>query len=123
VEGLGPDDDVALIVIDAKKGMQPLFTSQQGAKAVLEMLSGTASATGFDIPYPAQLENPPKESYGIAVVVGKGPFSIDMFGDPSKSEPAVPLDAGWPDRFRAAARANGWRTDIFWFSVADNVPG
>ena len=123
IGGLRPDDDMIFIVIEANKNMQPLFNGRDNGNMLVSALSGTTNSDGYDVPYPAELAHPPKESYGIAVVAGKGPFPIDLFGDPSKSEPAVPLDSRWPDRFRAEARAKGWRTDIFWFSVADDVPG
>jgi hypothetical protein len=69
------------------------------------------------------LTDPPKESYGIAVIAGRGPFPTNIFGDPNVDGSKAALDPAWPDRFRAEARAKGWRTDIFWFSVADDVPG
>ena len=125
VGGLRPGEDLILIVIEAGKDMKPLFTGLEGRQKVVEWLSGTMNGDGFDLPYPAQLEYPPKESYGIAVVAGRGPFPVGLFGDPNDQNrtQSVPLDPSWPDRFRADARANGWRTDIFWFSVADEVPG
>ncbi|MGN3975575.1 serine/threonine-protein kinase [Tsuneonella sp. SYSU-LHT278] len=122
IEGLQPGDDIVLLVIEANNGMKTLFAGRDNAKTVVDLLLGTVTPDGYEIPYPADLESPPKESYGIAVVTGRGPFSTQLFGDAEADQP-LPLDASWPDRFRSEARAKGWRTDIFWFSVADEVPG
>ncbi|MCT2559399.1 serine/threonine protein kinase [Tsuneonella sp. YG55] len=123
VGGLQPDEDLILLVIEAGSKMQPLFSGREAGEGVVQLLSGTVTQDGFEVPYPAKLEQPPKEGYGIAVVAGKGPFPVDLFGDANDSSPRVPLDAGWPDRFGRAARAHGWRTDIFWFSVTDGSTG
>lgn len=125
VAGLRADEELVFIVIEARDSMQPLFSGRESGKQTVELLSGNANPDGFDVPYPAELELPPKESYGIAVISGKGPFPVALFGDPNDEtgDQKVPLDASWPDRFRSEARAKGWRTDIFWFSVADEVPG
>lgn len=123
VGGLRSDESLIFLVIEAGESIQPLFASRESGKEMVTLLSGTTNADGFDVPYPAQLEQMPKESYGIAVVAGKGPFPIALFGDPAQVDPRVPLAADWPERFRNEARAKGWRTDIFWFSVVDEVPG
>lgn len=123
VRGLEPEENLVLIVIEADTGMQPLFNGRENGKEIVKLLSGTALADGFEVPYPVKLERPPRETFGVAVIVGEGPFPVDLFGDSSQERPKVPLDASWPDRFRAQALARGWRTDIFWFSVADEIPG
>jgi eukaryotic-like serine/threonine-protein kinase len=123
VRGVRPEENFMLVVIEADAGMQPLFNGRDSGKDMLNLLSGTALADGFEVPYPVKLERPPAESFGLAIIVGKGTFPVELFGDPSLEKPGVPLDVSWPDRFRTQARVRGWRTDIVWFSVADTISG
>ncbi|ANY19391.1 Serine/threonine-protein kinase PknA [Tsuneonella dongtanensis] len=121
VNGLRAGEEVVLLQIMNGK-ISPLFASRSEGEEIVGLLAGTATADGFEMPFPAEFDGPTRESYGIAVIVGQGPFPPALFGNPNLDE-ATPIDSSWPDRFRSEARTRGWRTDIFWFSVTDETPG
>ncbi len=95
ISGLKPGDDILVISIDAAKGMLPMISGRQGMEDTVARLLGSSDGNEFELPYPASLVHPPKESFGVAVVIGKGPFPVDLFGDATRRDsPTVPLDVG-----------------------------
>jgi len=54
---------------------------------------------------------------GILLLTGEGGFS-----DALVTGSAGTRGADWPARFAAAARANGWRSEMTWFKMVDEVP-
>jgi serine/threonine-protein kinase len=54
---------------------------------------------------------------GILLLTGKGGFSPGLVEGPARSR-----GADWPQRFAAAARAGGWRSEMVWFKMVDERP-
>jgi serine/threonine-protein kinase len=54
---------------------------------------------------------------GVVLISGKGPFNLGL----PEADPG-PLPAGWADRFLAQAKANGWKAEMVWYKLADELP-
>jgi len=54
---------------------------------------------------------------GILLLTGDGGFQDALVTGSAGSR-----GADWPARFAAAARANGWRSEMTWFKMVDEVP-
>ena len=54
---------------------------------------------------------------GILLLTGKGGFSDALVTGSAGSR-----GADWPQRFATAARENGWRSEMVWFKMVDEVP-
>jgi tRNA A-37 threonylcarbamoyl transferase component Bud32 len=55
---------------------------------------------------------------GIVLISGREPFDPSLLaGTPATRGP------DWVERFKAAAQAGGWRTQMVWYRTVDNQPG
>jgi len=54
---------------------------------------------------------------GILLLTGRGGFSDKLVTGSAGSR-----GADWPQKFAAAAAANGWRSEMVWFKMVDEVP-
>lgn len=54
---------------------------------------------------------------GILMVQGKGPFDAALL-----QRPAGEFGADWPQKFIAAAQAQGWKTDMVWYQLVNDQP-
>ncbi len=54
---------------------------------------------------------------GILIVHGRGPFDAALIAPPPNAR-----GADWSARLEAAAKAQGWKADMVWFKIVDEVP-
>lgn len=97
----------------------PQFDGQPFQRVVTRF-KGTITADGVTtLTYPWVPSKDPAtgkiipENIGVVVVSSDRALPADL----------QEFDAGWPDRFRKAAKANGWQVDAVWLRVEDLQPG
>lgn len=54
---------------------------------------------------------------GILMLSGKGPFDPGLLNGGIASR-----GAAWADRFKSAAQAKGWKTEMVWYRTVDDLP-
>jgi hypothetical protein len=104
-------------VIFLSDNIEPAFFAsfEERAKA----LKGTSTPDGVTtVTWPWTIFPDPSGkiipmNVGVVVVSSDRPLPPDL----------QTFDAGWPERFRNGAKANGWQVDAVWMRVEDLQPG
>ncbi|HWA60204.1 MAG TPA: serine/threonine-protein kinase, partial [Caulobacteraceae bacterium] len=122
IEGAVGPDDAALALVQPDGQVRAVFNGKAGLAALQGRpgFVGAARATG-DGGFRVSLCHRQPGVYGVALIRGKGPFDLGL---PTIDQAdAGPTPANFADRFEAAARSHGWRTQMAWYEVAPAAPG
>jgi serine/threonine-protein kinase len=105
------DSEVALFGLEETGAITPLILSE-GDFAQFDTKEVRPNVTAFD------LITDHKGWSGILLLKGKGPFDKTLLekgpGEVSES---------WVNRFLAAAKALGWKSEMIWYRTTDETPG
>jgi len=108
-----PSEDFALFGLEGSSGrIEPIIESRA-------QLDGNASSAITRLPndrFRLAVATGHTGWSGILLVTGRAPFDPELF------VPADAGDAGWSRRFAARAAERGWKTQMLWYKVVDELP-
>ncbi len=111
----GTTGDFALYGIEPSGEVSSVIPNRAAMQALLVPGSPVADLGGGR--YRLQVDADHDGWSGFVLLTGRGGFADDLVVSKPGARPA-----GWADRFAAAARANGWRSEMVWFKMIDEVP-
>jgi serine/threonine-protein kinase len=103
----GLTDDMTLVGLDEAGEMKQMAATKSEIIPYLDPLPNETYHFRFNTTHTGWS--------GILMLTGKGPFDASLTGD-SKSR-----DDGWADRFLKEANERGWRSEMVWYRVVDEV--
>jgi serine/threonine-protein kinase len=115
-----PSTDFALYGVQPDGFVGPIITSRKDFEAKrADPHWGSRMADLGNDSYRVTLEmTPPAGLYGMLLLTGRGPFSPDIVAPaPNKRS------ADWPQQFRQAATAAGWKASMAWFRMTPPAGG
>ena len=119
VQNVQPGEEIALITFDAAGGLFAFTQDRSETNEYIKFLQGDATASGFQVNYPAELSD--GRERGLIVVTSPQPLPKSLINTAAGQNPE--FDEGWANDFSQGARANGWKVDAVWFTVEDRQPG
>lgn len=115
IVNLAPDDDFLLFNIDQRGEFFVFARDRKAIENFVRKFGGGVNQDGIRISWDVE----DKGSYGLGIIAGKGDFPLDVL--PPEGQP-IPTTAEWARKFRQIAAERGWRVDILWYRVTDDVP-
>ena len=120
VSNIAPSKFITILSVDPRGLLVPVANGREQIQWFVDQYGGDMKQDGFSLTLPTTLEGEDKEGYGFVVITGNGNFPQDFFSDTGKKA-EFPLTQNWLNKFTALARANSWTSDVYWFSVVDEV--
>ena len=120
VSNIEPSKFITLLSVDPRGLLVPVANGREQIQWFVNQYGGNMKQDGFSLTLPTTLESDSKEGYGFVVITGNGNFPQDFFSDTGKKT-EFPLTQNWLNKFTALARANSWSSDIFWYSVVNEI--
>lgn len=115
ITNLAPDDDFLLFNIDQQGQFFIFARDRKAIENFVRNFGGGVNPDGIRISWDVE----DKGSYGLGIIAGKGDFPLDVL--PAEGQP-IPTTPEWAAKFRKLAAERGWRVDILWYRVTDDVP-
>ena len=115
-----PSSDFALYGVQPDGFVGPIITSRKDfeAKKSDPHWGSRMADLGNDSYRVTLAMTPPAGLYGMLLLTGRGPFPPDVVGPaPNKRS------ADWPQQFRQAATAAGWKASMAWFRMTPPAGG
>ena len=109
----GIDGEFALIGIEDNGDMAFIGAL---TRAMLDQPGSTYKTARPGI-YRLELQTTHKGWSGIVLLTGRPPYDPALFTGSSRSR-----GSDWPERFLAAARAQGWTAEMVWYQSVDELP-
>ena len=122
VSKIPENQSVILLGIDTLGNFSPLAIGKDEIQDLVVSMGGSIESDGFVVPFATSLDRGKKDGHGFVVLAGDRGFSKEFFGDPLFRQ-QVPLTTDWAQRFSQMAAANNWTSDIFWYSIVDEIEG
>ena len=117
-----PQKNFSLVGMDGDGRLQKVFADRPAFLAFQKQFPEFVTDKGADSFASTACNNTPG-LVGELLITGPGPFSFDL-PDAMVTDKGKTVDAAWLQAFSAAARANGWKTNMVWYRVAnDQVAG
>jgi len=111
---------VSVLSIDPRGLLVPLANGRNEIQGLVDRFGGVMREDGFALTFPTNLTSTEKEGYGFVLITGDSEFPPTFFTD-TDSQGGFPVSQGWLSQFNSLARSNNWTSDIFWYSVVDEI--
>jgi len=122
--GRGGDDDSAMIVMAPDGELRTVYNGAAGYRNLQRHIaSGGATGVANDIGedrFSVGLCQHMPGIYGVVLVRGRGPFDLGL--SPAGVPDGRPQPGDFALRFQRAAKANGWHTQMGWYTVDEGPP-
>jgi len=116
-----PSTDFALIGIEPTGKMQMVIDSRAQFEAARQAAAQTPDPNISDLgggAYRLQIDTDLAGWSGLLLLTGQGPFAPQLLSGPPRAR-----GAKWQETFHSLAERRGWRADMVWYKVVDDVPG
>ena len=116
-----PSTDFALIGIEPTGKMQMVIDSRAQFEAARQAAAQTPDPNISDLgggAYRLQIDTDLAGWSGLLLIMGHGPFAPQLMSGPPQAR-----GARWQETFRSLAERRGWKADMVWYKVVDDVPG
>lgn len=120
VSNIQPGKFTTILSVDPRGLIAPIANGRAQIQSFINLYGGEMNDDGFTLSIPTTSEGKKKEGYGFVVITGENEFPQTFFSDNNK-DGGFPLTQGWISQFESLARTNDWTSDIFWYSVVDEV--
>jgi hypothetical protein len=113
-----PQQNFSLIGMDQSGRLQQLFADRPAFLAFQKQYPDFVADKGADS-FASTACNTTPGLVGELLITGQGPFDFRL-PDAAVTDKGKAVDAAWLQSFTAAARANGWKTNMVWYRVAND---
>ena len=121
VSNINPNNFITILSIDPRGFLFPIANGREQINFLINRFDGNMKQDGFTLSFLTDdPKNAEKETYGFVVISGDNEFPQQFFTD-TDSQGAYPVSQGWVSQFNSLARSNNWTSDIYWFSVVDEL--
>ena len=111
---------ISVMSIDPRGLLVPLVNGSKQIKWLIERHEGEMRDDGFTLSFPTSLNGTEKEGYGFVIISGDNEIPSSFFNSTNKKG-GFPLSQNWISEFTSLSRANNWTSDIFWYSLVNEV--
>jgi eukaryotic-like serine/threonine-protein kinase len=116
-----PSIDFALVGIEPTGKMQMVIDSRAQFEAARQAAAQTSDPNISDLgggAYRLQIDTDLAGWSGLLLITGQGPFAPQLLSGPPRAR-----GVKWQETFHSLAERRGWKADMVWYKVVDEIPG
>jgi len=120
ISNIDQNKSITILSIDPNGRLMPIANGRQEIQSLVNRFEGRMKEDGLIFTFPTSLDSEQKEGYGFVVITGDKGFPPNFYTE-TNSTGEYPVSEDWIAQFKAMARGNNWVSDIYWYSIVDEI--